>query len=185
VRIDSGWEGREDGWRQIAVVVDDSPACVAALRRAVAECRVHRSRLTLVAVAPRPWPTVGLSGVCPYRLADEAMASAASLVRGLAGSLPADIGCTTVVRCGWVINEVLGVVRECHCDLVLFAPTPGRALRRLVGRRRVARLRRVVAVGVIAPDSGALAPARALLPAVEPGAELGTASFATAQISAT
>ena len=157
MRIDNGGVSRAEGWRQIAVVVDESQASLAALQSAVAASRRHHARLTMISVAPRPWVTVAMTGNCPRRLEAEATAQAALTVRRLAATLPADVPCTTVVRCGRVVHETLEVLRRHGCDLVFFAQRPGCAL---VRNRKAVRLLRKSGVDFVLMSSAPAMPAR-------------------------
>jgi nucleotide-binding universal stress UspA family protein len=179
VRIVSGRDGDAEGWRQIAVIVDDSDSSRGALQTAVAVSRQHRARLTLIAMAARPWPTAGLAETYPYCLEADATEDAAALVRGLAATVPSDIPCTTVVRCGNVITEVVGVVREHRCDLVLAALQPARLLGGGIDRRRARRLMRRASVDVILIGATAAAPAGTL-----DGLMVGTAALSLPGLAA-
>lgn len=181
MRIDNGGVRRTEGWRQIAVVVDESQASLVALQSAVAASRRHHARLTMISVAPRPWVTVAMTGNCPRRLEAEATEQAAVTVRRLAATLPADVPCTTVVRCGRVVHETLDVLRRHGCDLVFFAQRSGWAL---VRNRKAVRLMRKSGVDFVLMSSASAMPARSSMAPLRVGwdDEPGLSSWSPANI---
>jgi nucleotide-binding universal stress UspA family protein len=146
--MDCERERGAEGWRQIAVVVEDPEMALMALQNAVAVSRRHGARLTIISVTPRPWPMMGLAGICPLRLEAEATAYAAAVVRRLAATLPPDVPCTTVVRSGRAAREIVAILRERCCDLVFFAPRPGGGLW-WSGYRKTARVMRTSGIDCV------------------------------------
>jgi nucleotide-binding universal stress UspA family protein len=185
VQSDCQAERRATGWRQVAVVVDNSEASLVALQSAVAASRRYHARLTMISVAPRPWATVGLTGMCPRRLEAEATAQAAATVRRLAATLPADVPCTTVVRCGRVVKVIPQILREHCCNLVFVALGPGRALGGRRGRWNAVRLMRSPDVDFVLLNLSPPTPARTSsgLLAAEGDGELCLPNWELADIS--
>jgi hypothetical protein len=182
VRIDNRSVRRAEGWRRIAVVVDESQASIVALQSAVAASRHHHARLTIISIAPRPWMTVAMTGMCPRRLEAEATAQAAMTVRRPAATLPADVPCTTVVRCGRVVKETLDVLRRHDCDLVFFAHRLGCAL---VRNRKAVRVMRKSGVDFVLMSSSSPMPTRASMVPLRVGwdGDPGLRSWSLADIS--
>ena len=164
MQIDRQREPRIAGWRRMVVVVDDPETSLRAIQSAVAAARRHQARLTIISVAPRPWATVAFSGMCPRRLEAETTECAATMVRRLAATVPADVPCTTVVRRGRMIKEVLAALAGCDHDLVFFALRPGGALGGGTSLRKAARLMRRASVDCVflsSSPSRRLGPVRA------------------------
>jgi nucleotide-binding universal stress UspA family protein len=137
-----GVAGGNARWDRIAVAVDSYADSLVVVPEAVAAARAHHARLTIICVAPRPWPTVAHAGVCPLRLEAEATVAAAAVVHRLAAALPPDMPCTTYARCGPVARSILEILRrDCTDVLFIASATPGRRSG-LHARRVVQRLLR-------------------------------------------
>jgi hypothetical protein len=143
-------ERRGTGWQRIVVIIDDPETSAMTLQNAIAAARRHRARLTIISVTPRPWPTVAMTGMCPRRLEAEAMAHVATKVRRLAETVPADIPCTTIVRCGRARKEILAILTEHPYDLVFFAPRLGCGFG--AGRWKAVRLMRTARIDFVLLD---------------------------------
>ncbi|MFZ0384142.1 MAG: universal stress protein [Solirubrobacteraceae bacterium] len=153
-------DGRAVGWRRIVVIIDDPETSVMTLQHAVAAARRQRARLTIVSVTPRPWPTVVIAGMCPRRLEAEAMERLATRVRRLAETVPADVLCTTIVRCGRAFKEILAILTEHPYDLVFFAPGLGCGFVGPVARWKAVRLMRMARIDCVLLVSPSAAPVR-------------------------
>lgn len=125
---------RAPHWRQIAVAVDDSAHSLLALDEVAESARHARARLTIIFIAPAPWPFVGLAGVSSRQLRAEAIAEGACNLRRLTARLPADVPCTTLVRCGTATAEILKVLREDRHDALFVTLGHGGLLRRTAVR---------------------------------------------------
>jgi len=152
-------DGRVAGWRRIVVIVDDPETSLMTLQKAVAAARCHRARLTIVSVTPRPWPTVVVAGMSPRRLEAEATEHVAAMVRRLAETVPADVPCTTIVRCGRAAKELLAILSEQPCDLVFFAWRRGRVGGSAACWKAV-RLMRMARIDFVLLEFPSLAPVR-------------------------
>jgi nucleotide-binding universal stress UspA family protein len=148
------------GWRRIVVIIDDPETSLRTLQTAVSVARRHRARLTIVSVTPRPWPTVAMAGTCPWRLEAEAMEHVGTMVRRLTETVPVDVPCTTIVRCGRAFRELLAILTERPYDLVFFAPRQARGFGGPVGRRKVVRLMRMARIDFVLLDFPSPAPVR-------------------------
>lgn len=184
MQIDCQQGRRAGGWWQIAVLIDDLETAAAALRSAVAASRLHRARLTIISVAPRPWATVALTGMCPRRLEAEAAEHAATMVRRLAATVPADVPCTTVVCRGRAAKAIRGLLKARHYDLAFLAPRPGRALGGGISRRKAVRLMRMSSVDFVLQSSSSPISDRASLLAPEQESGLGLLGWVSADIPA-
>jgi nucleotide-binding universal stress UspA family protein len=112
--------GSESGGR-IAVVFDGPEASRMAVQQAVALAQQRRGRLTVLAIAPKPWFTIGMAGICPLRLEREMMEHAEQAARQAVSALPSDVPCTTVVRCGARRREADRYLREHDHDVLIMA----------------------------------------------------------------
>jgi nucleotide-binding universal stress UspA family protein len=154
---------KADHWRRIAIAVDDCEASHRALQEAAEVARREGARLTVIFIVPPPWPFVALAGVSPIRLRDEVIADGDRRLRRMADSLPADVSCTTQVRCGCATAEILKLLREdCH-DAVFVALGRGGGLRGTLLRRAALWRCRRTAVDVVVSR-----PSRRLLPRGRP-----------------
>jgi hypothetical protein len=140
------------GWQRIVVIIDDPETSAITLQNAIAAARRHRARLTIISVTPRPWPTVVMTVMCPRRLEAEAMAHVATKVRRLAETVPADIPCTTIVRCGRARKEILAILTEHPYDLVFFATRLGCGFGGPAGRWKTVRLMRTARIDFVLLD---------------------------------
>lgn len=159
MQIDCQGEPHVAGWRRVVVIVDELETSRMALQSAVDVARRHQARLTIISAAPRPWATVALSGMCPRRLEAEAKECAATIVRRLAASVPADVPCTTMVHCGRMTKATFGVLWHPGYDLVFFAVRPSGAVGGGTSLRRAVRLMRRASVDCVFVSSASLAPA--------------------------
>jgi nucleotide-binding universal stress UspA family protein len=137
-----------DSWRHIAVAVDSSAESARAFDEAVAAARRHHTRLTIICVAPRPWPYVGMAGVSPISLENDMLRLAADVTRRLAALVPPDLPCTTYARCGRTVGEILGVLRSEQAD-VLFIAAPHGVQTGLCGQWALRRLARRTPAAVV------------------------------------
>jgi nucleotide-binding universal stress UspA family protein len=140
-----------DRWRRIAVAVDDCDTSLRTLQEAAEVARREHARLTVIFIVPAPWPFVALAGVSPVRLREEVIADGERRLRRMVASLPADVSCTTLVRCGCATAQILKLVREdCH-DAVFVALGRGSSLRGALVRRAALWRCRRTAVDVVLP----------------------------------
>jgi hypothetical protein len=153
-------ERRVAGWRRIAVILDDPETSLMALQSAIGAARHHRARLTIISVVPRPWPTVVMAGMSRASLQAEAMQQVATMVRRLTETVPADVPCTAIIRCGRVCKEILAILTEHPCDLVFFAPHRGHGFLGPAGCRKAVRLMRMAQIDFVVLDLASGAPAR-------------------------
>jgi len=98
------------------------------------------ARVTLVAVAPPPWPTVAFAGICARTLEGDALAEAAIRARRLAARLPDGIPYTTHARCGAFGSQLIRLLAEQRVDLLVVAPPRSGRLIGLWTRRTLRRL---------------------------------------------
>lgn len=135
-------------WRHIVVAVNSSAESAQALREAVAAARSAHARLTLICVAPRPWPCVAFAGISPAALQCDLTREAADVARRLAATIPRDLPCTTYARSGASVREILKVLRTERAD-ALFIAAPHGALGGPCGRWALRRLLRRASVDVV------------------------------------
>jgi nucleotide-binding universal stress UspA family protein len=136
-------------WRHIAVAVDSCAEAQWALIEAIAAARRQRARLTIIAVAPNPWPCAGMGGIALAPLTADPIGAASDLVRRLAATVPSDLPCTTYARCGRSAGEILEILRTERAD-VLFIASPHGVLGGLGRRWLLRRLVRDARADVIA-----------------------------------
>lgn len=126
-------EGAAD-WRQIAVAVDGSAHSQMALQEVAESARHARARLTIIFIASPPWPFAELAGVSSRQLRAEAIAEGACNLRRLTARLPADVPCTTLIRCGGATAQILKVLREDRHDALFVTLRHGGILRGIAVR---------------------------------------------------
>jgi nucleotide-binding universal stress UspA family protein len=125
--------GNEAGGR-IAVVFDGSQASRLALQHAIAVARQRHGRLTVIGIAPKPWFTVGMGGICPgicpARLEQEMIEYTERALCQAVALIPDDLPCTTVLRRGAAKREYRKVLREREHDTLVTVPPKTRRMRR-------------------------------------------------------
>jgi Universal stress protein family len=149
---------RSPHWRQIAVAIDDSAHSLMTLHDVAESARYARARLTIIFIAPAPWPFVGLAGVSSRQLRADAIAEGARNLRRLTARLPADVPCTTLIRCGSATAEILKVLREDRHDALIVTLGHSGLLRRAAVRWVTAWRSRRTTVEVVVLRPSARAP---------------------------
>lgn len=106
------------GWHQIAIVIDDSVSSLIALEQTAEVARQRHARLTIIYLVSDSLPWAAMADICPRQLRRELLDDAARNLRRMVATVPLDVPCTTVVRCGNVTTELVKVLRQHPCDVV-------------------------------------------------------------------
>jgi hypothetical protein len=96
--------------RRIAVLIrsnaDEASVLAAAIRTAID----NRGRLTLIQIVKPPPATLAFCGLSPGQVLADSLTHEERYLRELATNLPAEIGCTTILRTGRVCSELLSIL---------------------------------------------------------------------------